>query len=221
MVLTIVTIVLLFFAAQATRFESDVQITYADGNFTALIGGNVLTLPVEENFTQVTANLQKSMLAENGVGRFSIISEGKVLAEYDSITIHLFGKDVTGKLLKGNHPNFRNTFGDWTMDRFMSENVVLYNTSLPSHFSMEITFVGRGYKKLLFHGQQNMYVDINDGYLDNNYSICYAGKCVTANYEEFVFTNVKRIANFFIDAFLLTLTIMLIIKIITKRADLR
>lgn len=220
-VLSIISILLLFLAAQATRFESDVKITYLDGNFTAILDGNVLNLPVEENFTQISAQLQKAMLAENGVGSFFISSDNQVLAEYNPLVIHLFGKDITGTLLKGIqvHPIFKKTFGDWIKDRFISDPVFLYNASLPSHFSMELTFVGRGYKHMSFYGQQNVFISINDGYLDNNYSLCYAGKCVVVDYKELVFTNVKRVTNFFIEVFLLALIMVLLVKLIARRAD--
>lgn len=217
--LLVISIALLFLAAQATRFENEITIRYENGNFTTIIDGIKSTSKVEENFTQITAKLQKAMLAENGIGRFSIMSDGKILAEYDPVTLHLFGNDLTGKMIKGKYPHFRKTFGDWDMDRFRSNEVVLYNASLPSNFYMELTLIGRGYKTISFNGIQSMRVEINDGYLDNNYGICYKNECHGEAYKEFMFPNVKRIANFFIEAFLLALIIILVIRLIAKRAD--
>jgi len=217
-VLLVFSITVIFFATQFTRFESDVRITYADGNFTAIVDGNVLTLPVEENFSQMTVQLQKAMLAENGVGEFLISNGNQTLAEFNPLVVHLFGKDVIGTLIKGNYPNFKKTFGDWTMDRFMSQEVVLYNVSLPSQFSMTLTFVGRGNKRLSFNGHQTARVDVNDGFLENIYGLCYADKCIGESKERFVI-NVKRIFNFFIEALLLSTIIICLITFLARRAD--
>ncbi len=212
--LLFVALAVLFIASQITRFQNELVIEYDGQNITAKVHKNVLSMPLSQaEFTEVAASFHKSAAAENGIGSFELSDGSSKIFSRNRPIVYLFGKDVLGTMVKGTYPGFKRTFGDWLMDRFRSEEVVLYDKSLPQEFVLSTKVIGRGRFALFLHGTHNVTVNFRDGLLDNDFSLCLEDKCPdTAYNKEKLFTNVMRVSNFFIEGLVLSVLVILLVS---------
>jgi len=212
----------LLILAQLTRFENKLVLSYDGENLKASIYKNAIEHNIPKaRFDEMTATFQKSMVAENGIRSLVIYDEtGQRVFSEKHFIIYLFGKDIIGTMIKGNYPSFRKTFGDWSMDRFMSNEVYLYNDSLPEKFKIEATFLGRGYASLSLKGKENLQFNIADGFLDNVAGFCEAKGCffMQAESNESLLRNAFRISNFFIEGAMLSLVIVILVSLFSGTA---
>jgi len=214
-------LILLFIASQFTRFENKLTINYNGNNFTLQVQDAKLSISQPGlSFKKITATFQKATLSESGLSFLRIEdANNKPVYELKRSVIYLFGKDVLNNMIKGNYgSNFKKSFGDWSGDRHFSEEVLLYNNTLPSKFQIHANIVGRGSNNLNFYadnGTQIASVSIVDGFYDNDFSIC-AGSCVTEYNKKNILINISRIINFFIESTFFATLFVFVISVLSN-----
>jgi hypothetical protein len=206
----LIAIVFLLIASQLTRFENELIVTYDGENITAEANQARLSLTAPSaDFSKISAAFQKSIASETGLKSLIIQSDGKEVYSRNKFVFFFSGYDVFGTLVKGKYPGFKRTFGDWSMDRFRSPDVTLYDQTLPFQFKIYSSFVGRGEKILYLDGSKKATIDIRDGFLDNDFSICMSGVCNSTSPTENSFTNLLRYLNFFVEGSLIAAVLFL------------
>lgn len=205
---------------QLTRFENEVTVAYDNDNMTIRLHNvtGVVHVP-DDSFYKINSSAGYSMAAISGVAGVQIIdAENKQIHGFRKPVFYLFGRDWLGQMITSRPPNFRKTFGDWSMDRFFSPELVIYDKPLPQSFTIKVTYVGRGYKILQFKGDEGVWISIADGYLDNGLGYC-SGTChgLGATGQESTYTNILRIANFFAEGFLIAIVLVLMTLIFRRK----
>ncbi len=210
---------ILIVITQLTRFENEITVTYDNDNMTIRLHNvtGVVHVP-NDSFYKINASAGYSMTAISGVAGVQIIdAENKQIYGFSKPVFYLFGRDWLGQMITSRPPDFRKTLGDWSMDRFFSQEIVLYEKPLPSSFTLKVTYIGRGYKILQFKGDEDVWIQISDGYLDSGLGYC-SGTChgLDTMGHESSYTNILRIINFFAEGLLIA-TILALITLIFRR----
>ncbi len=225
-------IVVLFVLTQLTRFENNLVVKYDGENISADMGAEQLRFEfANASFDRISARFQNSMKGENGLKSLKISdAAGNEIFSRDRMGVYLFGRDMSRTLIRGEYKEVNTTFGDWSIDTFISSPRVLYNETLPENFSLHATFVGRGYKSLRLWGSRNVTFEIYDGLMGNRfciskgsneftYCICPGSECILSPNDdrEPTWWNMLRLLNFAVEIVLLALIILLLVMLLSNK----
>jgi hypothetical protein len=219
-------LVALLVLSQFLRFENVLSVKYDGENITASMGTEEVKFNYSNvTFSQVSARFQKFESGENGLRRIVISGDTEIFS-YSRPVFYLFGRDIFGTMVNGNYKEINSTFGDWSMDTFISYRALIYNETLPNKFSIDAVFMGRGYKSLQLAGNRNVTFEIYDGLLGNmfcvsrgqteyTYCICPGAECtlIYNDEREPLVWSIERILAFVVEiaiiVFFITLLVML------------
>jgi hypothetical protein len=217
---------LLIVICHITRFENTVYLDFTGNTATVKVHNNEFSIDTGGSpVMSVTAELQKSMLAESYIVEVDVASSEDPPVNLQHDCFYLFGKCLFGSPWKGDHSNFQPSYGDWTMDIQMSPRFEVLNGKLPQNFSLKTKFLGRGAQSLFFNLQDghSIVVNLSDGYINNAISLCKDQDCSKNGFNlEPLAVNLSRIANFFSESFLagfLFYWLVIIIKLIFPAKD--
>lgn len=202
-----------------TRFENDLSLQLYDGKVLASLNGQTLERQIfQDPISKISAQFSESMVARNYLTTIEVLQGDQTKLEYSPFSLYFLGRDLIGNLNQPKWPRFQKSFGDWTMDRGKSFPLSLYEETIDQPLVVNAKFLGRGSYSLdlVSTKSQKISLVVNDGFIDNVFSICVDTECTNSLSEEKIFTNLGRILNFFSEGFLLALLFCSIIKLFAR-----
>ena len=223
----------LLLLSQLLRFENKLVVSYDGENVTTSMGTVELKFNYSRaEFNRVSARFQKSADGESGMREITIADESGDVFSYYRPVFYLFGKDIFGTMVKGKYKNFNATFGDWSLDNFISYRASIFNETLPGKFTLEAEFIGRGYKSLQLAGEKNVTFEIYDGLIGNLFCVsrgqteytlclCPGAECILApnDSREPLLWSLKRIIAFAAESGIIALFIVLLVILLSERRE--
>lgn len=203
----------LLFISQLFRFQNSLEIEVLPNK--ALLSFNnqppfELDIEVGE-LKQLQFVFQKAIAGESGLASIVITDpiSDKVLYERSPSVLYIFGVDLLGNLLRGPPTNIQQSLGDWSIDRINTAPLDVELPPLPTHYKVAISYLGRGDKFLTLLRTEPIHINLREGYIDSDYSVCDRNKCyVTGALTSTTWTNLSRIVGFFCQALLAALIII-------------
>lgn len=170
--------------SQLLIFQNNLVIRHGERGIEVLVDGeefSVTDLRIEE-LKQLEFRFQNSAAGVSGLGALQVLNtmSNEVVREEHPPIFLLFGRDVFGTLSTGKDLGKRKpTLGDWSLDRgqFSPFTIALPNLD---KYEITINYLGRGDKFLRLQGSENLQINIRDGYIDNDFSICNVAGCKVA-----------------------------------------
>lgn len=202
--------------SQVTRFQSTIRVLVDGDAIKASAHDSVIEGQHQVNkFRKISVITQKSAGAESQLSGFSLRDlEGKRLSERFESSLWLFGRNWLPSLNEARYPSFRTSLGDWYFDRHLSQPLELYSGELPDGFILEVYSTGRGSTEIVLEGAGRLRINLRDGFIDNDFSVCGAGPCIGAvSSDEAPAVNVPRVINFFCEAALVACLFYLLLAI--------
>lgn len=189
--------------SQIFRVENEITVTLNQGFVGA--SSHLDTYHIEntlEDLRAIEMRFQRSMASETKL--VSLVGNGSAGGEIalKRNCFFLFGRCLAGSAWGGSFPDFKYSFGDWTMDRTLSSAQPVWRGTLRFPAALTFRLIGRGENRIIFHDSSGKSIELglSDGYIDNAYALCSGGECpVHAESREAVSTNLVRILAFFIE----------------------
>ncbi len=164
----------------------------------------------ERAYRGISASLSKAIVDNVALKSAKLTSGGQTLFEGNIKTpFYLFGRQWFDLLLQPDFPPLKPNFGDWSHDKIQSVPKPIYSEELPKNFELTVTFMGRGDGAIVFDGEQKLTLNLRDGHIENDFSICDERKCYFTGFgEKPTSLNLRRILNFFVEILLSSLLIL-------------
>jgi hypothetical protein len=212
------TLLLALAATQCVRFENRVAVSWDGGNLAVASHDNRITRQIAGPLLAGATSLHASMAGETVLAAYTLDAPSGRVAIHEPPVFYAFGRDWTGNAIRATAPGFVPSFGDWTMDRHRTPAQPL-QTPLPPRFTLTASFLGRGEKSLLFTTPSGtISVNVRDGFLDNDVSICDAMRqCTAERSREPVARNLLRVLSTVLEALVLGGFLLLVGDLATRR----
>lgn len=218
--------ILLIVLCQFTRFTTRGKITVREGSVTFDTMLNHLEAIVDVS-GPVAASLKVplTMDARPGLERIAVTKDSQTLFERSFKAIYLWGRRIAGELPTPTG-NFEDSFGDWTMDRLISDPLVIpeFPANLSPPYEIEFSVVGRGGAELVlqYGNSKTLSFSVADGFIDSAIGICNPSGCLanqTGN--EPTSMNISRIINIVAEILLGGLLLNFALSALTLLLNLR
>jgi hypothetical protein len=199
-------------ATQWLRFENPVTVSWDGRQLAVASHRNRLTRPIAGPLLSASTVLQRASVGETVLRAYTLDAPSGRVRRYAPPVFYLFGRDWMGQAVRAEAPGFERSFGDWTMDRHRTVPAALYSP-LPPRFDLTASFLGRGEKSLLFETPGGtVSVNVRDGLLDNDVSICDVSGCTAEASREPVLRNLSRMLGFGLEILVLGTFLVLVTR---------
>lgn len=206
---------ILIWVTQITRFSNQWEIDLGFDRISLKSHLSEVSVPIQSTrLVKITAKLQRSVLHQSGIIQFKVLQNDNQITAEKKRVFYLWGRDWLDQMIKPNCPEFRASFGDWTMDNELCSELTLFEGALEGPLQIDLGLLGRGTKIITLHFENGaqIAVDNSDGFIDNSFHICANGECTGDYSRESRLTNLSRLTNFFAECLLGALIILMLWK---------
>lgn len=200
------------FASQLSNFRNQVHLEYDGAILKVTNRGSQIEAAVgSAGWDEISVQFQRTLTSETRLESYRLSSPGVPDQVVNPYTFYLFGVDWTRSTIGGLWPQPRSfSLGDWVQGSDMSPEVPLLKLAPRKAFSLTLGFIGRGRQSIQLAGASDVSISINDGFIDNNISICDPSGCkANTDPQEPVWVNFSRIINVLVEALVVSLIVAL------------